>query len=186
MMMRVAFSFATIVLLAACGPAPNSKAPARPGAMTNLDGAFAADTGAILPENKAAELILQCGGDPPDRVQGTWLPTVAQVAAIESKLGSLLTARLRALSTSDLATPKLSEYNRQYAGLVIGRKRIICVNGFLRRILDGPNSHSLNWRAEPVLVCDGGWSFFGVEYDIDSETFGDLAFGRNGTALDFC
>ena len=36
------------------------------------------------------------------------------------------------------------------------------------------------WRREPVIVCDGGPSFFGVEYDVERGQFTHIAY--NGMA----
>ena len=75
----------------------------------------------------------------------------------------------------------MDEFGRQYGGLVVAGRKIIYVNAFSRSAMDqsGSDSNS-NWRAQPVMVCDGGASFFGVEYDPQSKSFAHFEFNGPG------
>lgn len=74
----------------------------------------------------------------------------------------------------------------QCAGFVRGGRKWIYVNGFAPRIAKetaqstlavGPNKgKKFNWRRDNVDVCDGGASFWGVEYDVQNHTFQKLSF----------
>jgi hypothetical protein len=80
------------------------------------------------------------------------------------------------------------DYFRQYAGFVVGGRPIIYVNGIHRSYIESTiraqkevlfHIAGSDWQHEPIVVCDGGAAFFGVEYDVDSRTFRNLAFNGN-------
>src|SRR6185295_4315459 len=122
--------------------------------------------GAVLPANAALAVLQQCSRDAPGHrpdhsqpVSAASLPTRAEIQELEARLGPLLIEGLGADPYSRNLVA--SDYFRQYAALTIAGRRIIYVNGFHR--LDFPQRG--DWRRDPVLVCDGGRYFFGVEYD---------------------
>jgi hypothetical protein len=72
-------------------------------------------------------------------------------------------------------------FQRQYAGFVVGKRRIVYVNGFPRGAGDPARdgttaARNFDWHSEPVVVCDGGPGFFGVEYDPEKKTFTHFEF----------
>ena len=67
---------------------------------------------------------------------------------------------------------------RQYVGIVRGGRRFVYGNFFPRSVTRYGDAG--RWRREPVMVCDGGPAFFGIEYDVESGTFTQLGF--NGLA----
>jgi hypothetical protein len=73
----------------------------------------------------------------------------------------------------------LKEYVRQYAGVVSGGRRLVYVNLFHESFLQfaGPD---VRWTSQPVVVCDGGDSFWGLSFDVDAKTFSPPSF--NGSA----
>lgn len=64
---------------------------------------------------------------------------------------------------------------RQYIGIVRGGRRVIYGNFF-------PNApgERAQWRQAPVIVCDGGPVFFGVEFDADRGVILDIEFNGMG------
>ena len=142
---------------------------------------FLPDTGAIFPVATARDLAEQCSREAPENIEGTWTPSQKQIAALEPKLEELLAQSLaQKKQRGDRYVPAVSDYYRQYAGYVIGGRKIIYINGFDKRIVQSSAEHGLDWHVTPVRVCDGGNAFFGVEYDVEVKRFGKLAF--NGLA----
>jgi len=143
--------------------------------VAGLAGAIAAPVwnskdGVIFPADKAQSLLHQCSRGTPQKVKGFWQPQISQIAELEQLLPGLLEKNF-----SGQRHPPIQDYRRQYAGLIVQERKLIYVNGFLsgNRELEG-------WRTNPVVVCDGGNSFFGVEYDPQTKSFQSLAF--NGVA----
>ena len=138
-------------------------------AATTLDPA----DGAVFSEEAARDLLNQCSRNTPGPVQGTWQPNKAQIAKLEELLPKAID---EALAKRGEHPDRSRVYLRQYAGLVVGGRKIIYVNAFTRDVLGTEQSSTLDWRLHATLVCDGGSGFFGVEFDPDKETFAHFEF----------
>lgn len=131
------------------------------------------DNCAILPLSQGPALILQCSRPAPKDVSDYWAPSSSQVIAIEKLLPDLI--RKSGLKV------KLSGSYRQYMGVVSHGKKIIYLNSFPGSALRPyPSDKQVDWRNKPVIYCDGGDNFWGVEFDPGDNTFHDLK--SNGVA----
>lgn len=141
--------------------------------------------GAILPAESAASVLAQCTRMVPLSGSGYWRPSEKDVRQLERYLPTLLDSALARVSPVT-RTVAQEEYIRQYVGIVRGDRRTIYVNGFhssFEREFDGPwfvvKIWGSRWEHQPVVVCDGGAAFFGIEYDIQSRSFGDIQFNHS-------
>lgn len=150
-----------LLLLAACGAAPAG--PALP-----------ADA-VVLPGAAVAGLLRQCSRATPELGEATWQPGAADVAALEAALPGALRAEAAGRDWSRFP----GDWRRQYGGIVRGGRRFVYGN-FYPREADHYARDPDRWRHEPVMVCDGGAAFFGVEYDVAARRF--THFGFNGFA----
>jgi hypothetical protein len=80
----------------------------------------------------------------------------------------------------------LSDYYRQYLGVVIDGKKLIYVNVFPRSVVESrefPGAPQDYWRSEFVAVCDGGDDFWGALFDLEKQLFFSPRFNgeRSGT-----
>ena len=153
--------FVAICFLTGC-----DKLPSEPGKFNSY-------RGTIFSAERAQEFTKQCSRDVPAPIDGTWMPTEAQVRALESPLVALVK---KEASKGDLpgATIEVARYYRQYGGLIIGGKRIIYVNAFDEHLAE------FSWRWQVPRVCDGGYGLFGVEYDPSAGTFANFSFNGSG------
>ena len=131
------------------------------------------DDATVLAGDKAASLLHQCSRDAPPMGDATWQPTVDDITAVERVLPKFLVAR------SAPGDPDFSEvlvgWRRQYVGIIRNGRRFIYGNFFPKEDrLSGP------WLYEPEIVCDGGASYFGIEYDVYARKIANIAF--NGVA----
>lgn len=120
--------------------------------------------GVIVPVSAAPELLNQCSRETVSPMQGFWRPTPRMIDELEERLGTFLSyeSRLEPLNT----------YIRQYAGVVSSGRRFIYTS-FLLRPLDAP------WQEQVVVMCDGGNRAWGIAYDIDGKTFGEVRINGN-------
>jgi hypothetical protein len=72
------------------------------------------------------------------------------------------------------ATPPQG-WRRQYGGFLRGGRRFIYGNFFPHEAGDDRPADN-DWRHAPMMVCDGGHAFFGVEYDVEGRRFTHLGF----------
>src|SRR2546422_11669605 len=83
----------------------------------------------LFPRASAEQLLRQCSRAPTP-IQGTWNPSPDQVRLLEGPLSVLLDRQLSALRLPYSLRPHAGDYYRQYAGVIVGGRRIIYVNGF--------------------------------------------------------
>lgn len=131
----------------------------------------------VLTGNAARPLFRQCSRSSPEKVTGYWTPTAADLKQFEPKLRAYLkTVKLPGKTTADPGS-----YYCQCVGFTRGGGKFIYVNAFHPHVLDdmarGPGK-PFDWRRNSVDACDGGSSFFGVEYDTSAGKF--LHFAVNG------
>jgi len=122
----------------------------------------------VLSPTNGAALLQQCSRSTPQDVDGFWKPSVAEISDMENRLVLFL----KRTSPSIL----LSDFRRQYVGFSRAGKRYIYGN-FYRASLP---LRLKDETIEPVIVCDGGQSFWGVVFSIDTKEFQEMAF--NGVA----
>ena len=61
------------------------------------------------------------------------------------------------------------EYHRQYVGIVVNGKRLIYGNFYPASV-----SEYFDEKSTPVVVCDGGASFWGIVFEPESSVFLEL------------
>ncbi|WP_129794070.1 hypothetical protein [Sphingosinicella sp. CPCC 101087] len=146
--------------LAACGGA---------GAVRMPDGAV------ILPGSETTEMLRQCSRAAPAAGEATWTPSAADISALEAALPRALARQRRGDGQDWSGAPR--GWRRQYTGLVRDGRRYIYGN-FFPAHTSSRAPEPERWRQEAMMVCDGGPSFFGVEYDVEAGRF--THFGFNG------
>jgi len=126
----------------------------------------------VFPGQQGAELLKQCSRQVPQDISDYWTPTDDQVAALKTALGGYL--RKHSADRGQVASYPLDTYHGQYTGIVSGGKRLVYGNFYI---------HQADWLHEdtqPVNVCDGGSSFFGVVFDPAADRIVDVAFNGEG------
>jgi len=116
---------------------------------------------APLPLQAFEDGIRTCSRPGPSGITGYWQVSEAEVSEIDQALLKFLSgpAMRRTLSSP------LEMYMRQYMGLLRGSRRYVYINAF-------PKDFQTSSTAEVVDLCDGGPSFWGIEYDLASRRFG--------------
>ena len=135
------------VLISSCAPAPQASELV-PSYIT------------VLPVKAGAEVLNQCSRSTIQNPDSFWVPTSDEVNAIEQELPQYLSR-----SGGRQPSSPLDEYFRQYIGVVAQKQRLVYINFFRRSDSDE------SWQTEPVIVCDGGDSYWGIVYNVDQKTF---------------
>ena len=128
----------------------------------------------ILPPEAIARLLRQCSRDEPPLGEGDWRPAPEHIAALELALPQALSARRRADHPDWSRAPQ--GWRRQYVGIVRQGRRFIYGSFYPRNSGGEFEAWARDWRTVPVIICDGGPSFFGVEYDVEAGRFTHVAF----------
>src|SRR3989441_5695986 len=184
MRLRTNIPFVAATVLAYLSQAPTTREPLN------------SHWGAVFPPASAGQLLRQCSRGTPTPIQGTWNPSPDQVRLLEGPLSVLLDRQLSALRLPDSLRPHAGDYYRQYAGVIVGGRRIIYVNGFHKtqvaetrtfltehrndsaalRNFPPASRDSDYWRGDPTVGCGGGGLFFGGEDDPGAHPFCNFSF----------
>jgi hypothetical protein len=130
----------------------------------------------ILPAHAGRSLLSQCSRGAPAGVSRFWSPSTEQIQRLES----LLPGYVRAEAGADRRIPDNVEYHRQYIGIVVNDRRLIYGNFYPASVLDlfldarRSDQPRIDEKSTPVVVCDGGPSFWGIVFDPESNEFRDL------------
>ena len=117
----------------------------------------------VLPQRVAPQMLRQCSRATPANVTGYWTPDKAAINQLEAALQTFLKGE---------AIPPEQPYHRQYIGIIVAGKKLIYGNFY-------PEEHESTDQT-PLIVCDGGPSYWGIVFDPASGQFSDLRF--NGVA----
>lgn len=118
----------------------------------------------ILSVSLGETLLKQCSRIAPANISGYWKPSSSQIAKLETQLP----AYIGKITGNHKRVPSNIEYHRQYVGIVVGSKRFIYGNFY-------PSSlPAQNEQSTPVVICDGGASFWGVVFDLELGQFFEL------------
>ena len=108
------------------------------------------------------------------------MPAAQDILALETGLAAALQARREIRSPRDPGDPDWARapqgWRRQYVGIVRNGRRFIYGNFLPKQFGEELTLGESQWRTEPIPVCDGGPSFFGVEYDVEAGRFDQIAF----------
>lgn len=125
----------------------------------------------ILDAALTASLLKQCSRDAPKPGEGSWTPDMQSIVALERLLPEALRKQQRDHDWSEF--PR--QWTRQYVGIVRNGRRYLYGN-----YLPDPVTSDDMPPGTVLMVCDGGPSYFGAEYDVAAKKISHLAF--NGVA----
>lgn len=125
----------------------------------------------VLPVSLGPALLNQCSRDVPGPVSGFWLPSPDQITKLELRAALYV----RDSESKKKRVPAPIAFYRQYVGVVVDGKRLIYGN-FYPANLAGSHKQA----SSPVIICDGGASFWGLVFD--SEINQILELRLNGEA----
>jgi hypothetical protein len=114
----------------------------------------------VLPAGEAQAVNQLCSRAGP-KVENGWVPTEHDIEALEARLGDI-----KSECHGSILNP-FSSY-RQYVGIVAAGRRLVYVNAFPTQFA------SKDWKKRLVSVCDGGPSFWGIQFDPSNGKFSDL------------
>jgi hypothetical protein len=149
-----------------------------PGGTDSLDPALGHVFSGAAAQRLARTLIS------PEDLGGTWNPDSAQIGQLEGALAKELGRRLGAQRDDGDPPPKVRDYYRQYAGIILNGRKLILINGFYKSHVEytvawlaQPRSaaelaafpaearNKDYWHFVPVVVLDGGEHYFDAYYD---------------------
>jgi hypothetical protein len=142
---------------------------------------FKPSFGVILDSAQTKALLKQCSrSTTPKKVKSYWKPTQNDIERLENNFNKLYGQSSKTGFIFGKMTDSLQEFGFQYAGVVMNRRKYIYINAFPISTLDYYKERNFDLTKQPVVVCDGGSSLWGVLFDIETQQFIHLSF--NGIA----
>jgi hypothetical protein len=120
--------------------------------------------GVIFSQQNAEALSRFAGGN---TVSGYWTPTQADVIALETGLNNYLKSVASLFPQEPPTKERLSEYHRQYLGIIEDGKQVIYANFFCE-------DANQDWKNQYVIVQDGGSCYFQLKFEVGASRYYDL------------
>ena len=124
----------------------------------------------IFPSVFGDRFLLQCSRSTLGKGDSYWAPVDADVEKAEA-IFSQYRKLNRPTAELLLAWPDLRTYHRQVVGVVRGGKKTLYSN-----FLPSDGIGKDDWRQQPLQLCDGGPSYFGVEIDLEASAVAHIDF----------
>ena len=102
-----------------------------------------------------------------------------RVEAVQRRLAAVAGVPLSIEPQGWLTIESLKKYAFQYLGIKINGRKYIYINTFPSTVNFSEQPY-LNWKTEPIIVCDGLKGFWGALFDVEKLEFSELKF--NGLA----
>ena len=136
----------------------------------------------ILSPSQGGELLHQCSRDAPKEADGYWQPSPEDIDEVESSLQKFIKAPENSSSTGLLEVAKQYSvmFHRQYVGFIKNGERYVYGNFYSEREVVGISKTAPVDELKPMVVCDGGPSFWGIVYRVSTKRIESIAF--NGEA----
>jgi hypothetical protein len=112
-----------------------------------------------------AEALNRILGD--NRISGYWMPSQADVISLETGLYNYLESVSNLFPQGPPTEERLSEYRRQYLGIIEEGRHVIYANYFC----DVANQ---DWENQFIMVQDGGSCFFQLKFEVGASRYYDL------------
>lgn len=124
----------------------------------------------VLDSTNGPAIINQCSRDHPKNVSGFWNVSVDEISILEKNFGKVLLIRIKD-GFGNIRVCDLTHFVYQYMGLTIVGEKYIYINAST-----GFSGNEGLWRHYPVNICDGGASYWGVLFNLQTKEFSQLAF----------
>lgn len=134
----------------------------------------------VLSGESGKKLLEQCSRSVPGKIRSYWNPDSVQIEKLFSNFKSILELSSEGCCIPSARIDKLESYAFQFCGVVIGKRRYIYINAFLFESEDDFTRFYRNWQEMPIKICDGGKSFWGALFDIETLRFKNLSFNGVG------
>ncbi|MFI5152461.1 MAG: hypothetical protein ACHQET_03960 [Chitinophagales bacterium] len=130
--------------------------------------------------SKTPTRFRQCSRTVPEKIKSFWVPTQSDIEVLESNLNSIYDLRANTGGVIGAKVDSLDKFAFQYIGVIIKGEKYIYINAFPIGLTERYKKANFDLTQSLVIVCDGGVSFWGVLFNLNTKQFTLLSF--NGYA----
>lgn len=136
---------------------------------------FVPEYSTIMPSDIGISLLKQCSRSAPNKVDICFDLTTNDLWKLENNFKKVLKIKAADCCLLGGVIKDLKNYAFQYTGLIIKNKKYIYINAFKLYTPEDLTTIYKNWKTSPIIVCDGGESYWGVLYDLETGQFTQLS-----------
>jgi hypothetical protein len=141
---------------------------------------FVPENSTIISSYKGADMLRQCSRAVPDTVGSYFDLTINDIQGLENNFKKVLKIKASDCCLLGGVIKNIKDYCFQYVGLVINDKKYIYINAFQIESAQDLKTIYKDWKTSPIVACDGGDSFWGVLYDLETGLFIQLSINGVG------
>lgn len=136
---------------------------------------FVPENSTIIPSDIGISLLMQCSRSTPNKVDSCFDLTTNDLWKLENNFKKVLKIKAADCCLLGGVIKDLKNYAFQYTGLIVNNKKYIYINAFKLYTPEDLTTIYKNWKSSPIIVCDGGESYWGVLYDLEAGQFTQLS-----------
>ncbi len=123
-------------------------------------------------------LLKQCSRATPKHISAYWTLTKNNIDELEKNFPKIDLLISKECCVIGVKIKDRKYCGFQYVGVVINKRKYIYINAFPAGEIETVKKYdpTFNPAKTPIIVCDGGESFWGALYDIETKTFSLLSF----------
>jgi hypothetical protein len=129
----------------------------------------------ILEKSLGNDLIEQCSRSTPEDIDEFYNITNEEIEILEQNFKKIKKVKSTNCCWEGVYISNLKRYGYQYIGVIIDKKKYIYINAFLIESKNDFETYYKNWETEPINICDGGNSYWGILFDLKRLKFIQLS-----------
>ena len=133
----------------------------------------------ILDTSQVKKTLEQCSRGKTRKVNNSWVIRQKDKIILENNFQKIYKIKATDCCQINMKVDSLNKYAFQLIGIIRNGKKYIYINAFEVASSEDLKEEYDYWLTVPVVVCDGGESFWGVFFDINKKAFEHLAFNGN-------
>lgn len=148
--------------------------------LSNAQIAFVPKYSTILKADKGKAIMAQCSRSIPEGITDYFDLAPTDIAKLDSNFKRILYIKSEGCCIVRSTVKNLDKYAYQFIGVTVVKQKFIYINAFAIDTSKEPVQLKTGWEVNPVIVCDGGASFWGALFKISDATFSELAINGEG------
>lgn len=132
----------------------------------------------ILSANHGEKILNQCSRSVPKNVNSFFELTKKDIENLEENFTKIYSLKSTECCFKKMKISDLNNFAFQYVGVIINNEKYIYINALNFSDQDEviqSKSFFENWKIRPIIICDGGFSYWGVLYNINKKEFSQLS-----------